>query len=231
MEEELQVYFLWRCIFQGSLSFVQKGSIVLRLTCIEWKGGRVRQSKRESGQFVVPGDRLGVIEEFVPGYGTYVEQGTIYSEIIGRALLDTLNKRVSVYPLIHMVGTPLPGSTVVGQVSDMQSKMATLRILKVGERSISGFFTGVLHISDVSPGYIETMSDVCKAGDIMRAKVVSDKNRMYHLSTAEKSLGVIYAFCSQCGHMLTSKRQMMRCAKCGKIERRKIASDYGRGTI
>ena len=186
---------------------------------------------RMSGQFLVPGDRLGVIEEFMPGPGTYVENGIIYSKITGRALLDILNKRVSVFPLTHTAGVPRPGSTVVGQVSDTQSRAAALRIFKVGKRSVSGFFTGILHISDVSPGYVETMFDVCKTGDIMRAKVVSDKNRTYHLSTADKNLGVIYAFCSQCGGMLTPQRTRMRCTRCGKIERRKTALDYGKGEI
>ena len=29
-----------------------------------------------SGQFVIPGEKLGVIEEFIPDVGTYVENGT-----------------------------------------------------------------------------------------------------------------------------------------------------------
>lgn len=188
-------------------------------------------SARKSGKVVAPGDRLGVIEEFTPGSGTYTEEGTIYSEITGRTLMDMLNKKVSVFPLVRGVGVPKVGSTVVGQVSDVQSRSATLRMIKVGKRLLSGSFTGILHISDVSPGFVESMFDVCKAGDMMRARVVSDKNRVFHLSTADKNLGVVYAFCSRCGHMLPLKRQRMQCANCGKFERRKVASDYGEGEI
>ena len=140
---------------------------------------------RKSGQFVVPGDRLGVIEEFVPGLGTYVEAGVIHSKVTGYALLDKLNKKVSVYPLIHGVSVPKVGSIVVGQVSDVQSKSATLRISKIGKKIISGAFTGILHISDVSPDFVEIMYDVCKPGDIMQAKVISTMNRTHHLSTSE----------------------------------------------
>jgi len=189
------------------------------------------ESKRKSGQFVVPGERLGVIEEFMPGQGTYVEQGTLHSKVTGRALMDLLNKKVSVYPLTRQVSVPRTGSTVIGQASDVDSKSAMLRIFKVGNRDLSGFFTGVLHISDSSPSYVETMFDVCKAGDIMRAKVVAETNRTLHLSSADKSLGVIYAFCSQCGHILPLKRQKMQCPRCGKIEKRKVAEDYGEGLI
>lgn len=186
-------------------------------------------STRKSGQFVAPGDRLGVIEEFTPGPGTYTEQGTIYSEITGRTLMDMLNKKVSVFPLVRGVGVPKVGSTVFGQVSDVQSRSAILRITSVGKRPLSGVFTGILHISDVSPGFVESMFDVCKAGDIMRARVVSDKNRVFHLSTADKNLGIVYALCSRCGQILPLKGQRMQCTNCGKIERRKIAFDYGKG--
>lgn len=185
--------------------------------------------KRKSGQMVVPGDRLGVIEEFVPGPGTYEEEGVIYSLTTGRALIDLLNKKVSVYPRTSVAGVPRVGSTVVGQVMDVQSKMANVRIFQVGTQILSGFFTGILHVSDVSPRYVETMYDVCKSGDVIRAKVVSDKNRTFHLSTNDKNLGVLYAFCSQCGQMLSLRRFQMRCPECGKIEKRKPAQDYGKG--
>jgi len=186
-------------------------------------------SKKKSGQLVVPGDRLGVIEEFEPGPGTYVEQGTIYSLTTGRELMDLLNKKVSIYPGTRMSGVPRVGSIVTGQVSDVQSKQATVRIFQVGNRVLSGFFTGLLHISDVSPRYVESMYDVCKAGDIIRTKVISDKNRVFHLSTNDKDLGVVYAFCSRCGYMLSFRRMRMRCPECGNVERRKTVQDYGKG--
>jgi len=183
-------------------------------------------SERRSGKFVVPGEKLGVIEEFMPGPGTYVHNGTIYSKITGRTLVDVLSKKVSVYP--HTAPVPRVGSIVIGQVYNVQSKIAIIRIWRIGKKLLSGFFSGILHISDVSRGYVEHMHDVYKTGDIVRAKVISEKNRAYHLSTAEKNLGVIYAFCSGCGHLLNLERGRLKCPRCGNIEKRKVASDYGR---
>jgi exosome complex component CSL4 len=188
-------------------------------------------SERRSGHLVFPGERLGVIEEFTPNSGTYVKDGIIYSRFIGRALVDLLNKRVSVYPLVYGAKAPKVGSIVIGQVSNVQSESASLRIFQIGKKQLSGFFSGVLHISDVQLRYIESMFNVCKPGDIMRAKVISEKNRIYHLSTKDKNLGVLFAFCSQCGYLLQPRRQSMACARCGKIEKRKIASDYGMGML
>ncbi|MDH5449473.1 MAG: exosome complex RNA-binding protein Csl4 [Candidatus Bathyarchaeota archaeon] len=189
----------------------------------------MRENDRKSGQFVVPGERLGVIEEFIPGTGTYTKDGVIHSQITGRTLLDMLNKKVSIYPLIHGVSVPKIGSIVAGQVSNVQSKSATLRISQIGNKFLSGNFTGILHISDASLDYVDIMYDVCKPGDIMRAKVISTMNRTHHLSTSERNLGVICSFCSHCGHMLTLQERGLRCPKCGKIEKRKFASDYGKG--
>jgi exosome complex component CSL4 len=184
--------------------------------------------ERKSGLFVVPGDRLGVIEEFTSGDGTYVESGTIYSKITGHTLLDMLNRQVSVYPLVQKVSIPQVGNIITGLVLDVKSKNAVLRIFQIGDKMLSGFFKGMLHISGVSHGYVDNMFNVCKAGDIMRAKVISTKNRSFFLSTADKDLGVVYALCSRCGHVLQPENRGMKCPKCGNFERRKMSPDYGK---
>jgi len=86
------------------------------------------ESERKSGLFVVPGDRLGVIEEFTSGAGTYVEGGIIHSKVTGRTLLDMLNKQVSVYPIVQTASVPQVGSIVSGLVLDVRDKNAVLRI-------------------------------------------------------------------------------------------------------
>jgi len=186
------------------------------------------KSSERSGQVVIPGERLGVIEEFIPDSGTYSKDGVIYSKIVGRALVDLLNKRVSVYPLVHEATVPKVSSEVVGEVGNAQSDNVLVKIFKIGSKEVSGVFSGILHISDVEDRYVNSMSDVCKPGDIIRAKVISEKNQIYHLSTSEENLGVLYAFCGRCGNLLESKRHEMFCPKCGNVEERKTALDYGK---
>jgi exosome complex component CSL4 len=187
--------------------------------------------EQKSGHLVLPGERLGVIEEFIPDSGTYVKDGVIYSKIVGRSLLDLLNKRVSVYPLINGAVVPKVSTTVIGQVGNAQSDNVLVKIFKIGKKKLSGNFGGILHISDVSDRYINSMNDVCKPGDIIRAKVISEKNRIYHLTTNDNGLGILYAFCSRCGTLLEPQRYELKCPKCGNIENRKMSSDYGKETI
>lgn len=190
-----------------------------------------KSSEKKSGQFVLPGERLGVIEEFIPDVGTYIKEGAIYSKIVGRSLLDFLNKRVSVYPLVRGVKVPEIDSIVLGQVTRVQRQNAFVRIYKIGKNQLSGFFTCLLHISDVRLTYVDSMFNVCKPVDIIRAKVVSGRNGIYHLAIKDKKLGVVFAFCSQCGYMLERRQYKLHCPRCGKIERRKTALDYGKGVI
>ncbi len=191
----------------------------------------LKSPEQKSGHLVLPGERLGVIEEYIPDSGTYVKDGVIYSKIVGRALMDLLNKKVSVYPLVHGVTVPKVKDVVVGQVGNAQSDNVLVRIFKIGPNKLSGVFTGILHISDVQERYVKSMNDVCKPGDIIRANVISDKNQIYHLSTSNKDLGVMYGFCSRCGNLLEPKRHEMQCTKCGNIEKRKTAADYGKEEI
>ena len=186
---------------------------------------------RKSGRFVSPGERLGVIEEFIADAGTYVKDGAIYSKVVGRALLDIPNRRVSVYPLVRGVRVPKIGSIVLGQVSNVQKQNAFVHMYQIDNTEVSGFFSGILHVSDVRLRYVDSMFNVCKPGDIIRAKVISEKNGTYHLSTKDRNLGVVYAFCSQCGYTLEAGRQRMSCPRCGKTEKRKTALDYGKGLI
>ena len=181
---------------------------------------------RKNGTFIVPGDYLGVIEEFTPGQGTYIDEGRIFAKVSGRTLLDLQNKTVSVYPLVRGAKVPKVGSIVTGQVLSLQNKTANIRIFKIGKEYISGVFSGLLYISDVSRSYVDSIHDACKPGDIIRARVISEKNRIYHLSTTDKNLGVLYAFCSNCGAMLQKKRYKIYCPKCEKIEKRRVAIDY-----
>lgn len=190
----------------------------------------LKAPEQKSGHLVAPGERLGVIEEFIPDAGTYVKDGVIYSKIIGCSLVDLQNRRVQVYPVAPGAVVPQVGTVIIGQIGNAQSDNVLVNIFKVGNKKISGKFGGILHVSDVSDRYIDQMSDVCKPGDLVRAKVISSKNQIFHLSTNDRNLGIMYAFCSRDSTLLEQQpgRYDLVCPKCGNIERRKTTPDYGK---
>ncbi|MGA3296479.1 MAG: exosome complex RNA-binding protein Csl4 [Candidatus Bathyarchaeia archaeon] len=185
---------------------------------------------REIMQPVLPGDRLGVVEEFLPGLGTYEDAGTIYANFTGTAKIDNKNKRVTVTPTTRVPELPKEGTTVIASVTHTQDKIATVSIWKIDDKSLQNPFTAILHISSSSPRYERNMSDVCKTGDILRARVIDMTNRIPQLTTAGRGLGVVKAFCSKCGGVLDFETRTLQCVSCGNVERRRLAEDYGKST-
>jgi exosome complex component CSL4 len=186
---------------------------------------KMNQISKRSGKFVVPGSNIGVVEELLPGKGTFVEDGEIRSYTTGSILVDLISRKASVLSKVHKPIVPKVGSIVKGVVTSAQ-KNADLRIFEVDGKRVGGFFSGLLHISNVSPRFIKTMSDAFKRGDIVRAKVISTANKIFHLTTEEENLGVIQAVCSNCGTLLDKKGYFLQCPNCRKREKRKTVVDY-----
>ena len=187
-------------------------------------------NKPKTGSLVLPGDWLGVIEEFTPGEGTYEENGIVYSSGIGRVLIDNIEKRVRVIP-IEARALPKKGDVVLAKVTQINKMLTFVDIARVRGQNIANPFSGVIHISQISTGYVENTSDALKPGDIIRARVVEDRGELIQLTTAEKNLGVIYATCSKCGSELERRGNFLYCNDCEAKETRKIASDYGKVKI
>lgn len=184
-------------------------------------------SKPKTGSFVLPGDWLGVIEEFTPGEGTYEENGVVYASTVGRVLIDNIEKRVKVIPT-EVRALPKKDDIVIGKVTQIDKMLTFVDIARVRGQTLANPFSAVVHISQISPGYVENTSDAMKPGDIIRARVIEEHGELIQLTTAEKNLGVIYATCSFCGSELERKGNVLNCVNCEAKETRKIASDYGR---
>jgi len=179
----------------------------------------------ERDQFAVPGSRLGVIEEFTAGRGTYEFDGVIYAQDVGSAKINLSSKNVSVTPR-NSPTLPSEGQNVIGIVEGVHEKMAVIDIIKIEDRIVPMPFTGFLQISASSPRYERSMIDVCRTNDLIRAKVASADGGITRLMTVGNNLGVLKAYCSNCGHPLTLGRKVLKCERCNNVEKRKLADDY-----
>ena len=52
--------------------------------------------------FVVPGDLVGTSEEYLPGNGTYEENGNIYANITGKIAINKKERSVYIEPAIKI---------------------------------------------------------------------------------------------------------------------------------
>ncbi len=180
---------------------------------------------------VTPGDMLGVAEEWVPGYGVYIDsEGYLRASVAGVAEYDVRSRVVRVRPS-KPVKMPMAGSSVVGVVYNIGHDVVMLDIL--GEVSLqpspkwryeySGDLSGGIPISMITKEYVKDINDYYRIGDIVLARVLNNKNP-YHLTTKPPQYGVIYARCSRCGTLLEPVNpRSMKCPKCGNVEKRKVS--------
>ncbi|MEX2720518.1 MAG: exosome complex RNA-binding protein Csl4 [Candidatus Wukongarchaeota archaeon] len=178
-------------------------------------------------RFVLPGDLLGVIEEFVPGDNCYVEDGKIYSNIAGYLLVDKAKHRANITPGNPRQKLPKVGDKIAGIITSTMRDSATIEFSMVNEENIGLPFTGLVHVSQISKKFVEDVFAAMRRGDIIRARIIDVKFLPFQLATNEGDLGVIRAHCTKCGEPLVKmERDLLECPACGLKEKRKLAKDY-----
>ena len=107
----------------------------------------------------VPGEKLYVIEEYLPGTGTYsCPDGWIRSSVLGAVYIDNVQKIVYVKHVRNKPNIPKPGDIIIGVVSSVSEDLAFIDIFQIeGVNSRNIDFTGVLHISQASDVFINTL--------------------------------------------------------------------------
>ncbi len=185
--------------------------------------------ENKDGTFVLPGDLLGVSEEFIPGYGAFEEEGSVYSSITGIAHLDFKGKKAYVDPLTDVPPIPENGDLVICEVTGIRDKIAMVEIIalkKNPQRAMAASPKARIYISQTSKRYVKDLSREFQTGDLIRAKVANAEKKPLELSTVDENLGVVKAYCSECNHPLEKKNKKLECPHCGNKEYRKTASDY-----
>lgn len=181
---------------------------------------------------ILIGDYIGTIEEFVPGRGTYTEEGKIYASTIGKKFVDREKH-------IAMVEGKFPpevteGQTVFGGVLKMSKNVVTVIVSKIqGVKGIIDVKAGI-YVSNIGDGYVEKPDDMFGIGDIVKAKVVKIETGLVDLATKGPDFGVVKAFCKRCRFEMVKSKKFegkMECPSCGRRESRKISKDYGNVSV
>jgi exosome complex component CSL4 len=186
--------------------------------------------KVESGDFVMPGDILGVSEQFLPDKWTYDDGGYIKASVLGTVDISSSNKRISIIP---SSGTPAilsVGDSVYGEITDVRGQRATINVQKMKgtNRRLALPYMAAIHISQIKKGYLEKLIDAYRIGDVIEATVSKIIGDNLDLNTEDKENGVIKAMCARCrAYMIpTGRRDELYCEVCDRKERRKISINY-----
>ncbi len=175
---------------------------------------------------VLPGDKIAVIEEFLPDETCYEKDGGIYSKVLGRVVTDPKKHKISVIPKKshHLLKN---GDIGVGRVEFMKKQIASVNIYHLNQEDVLIPINAVLHISEASQRFVKNMYEVTRPGDWLQFRIIRAIKPVY-ISLIGEGLGVICSFCIQCSHELEYKRRnLLECPNCELIQPR-ITSKYFR---
>jgi exosome complex component CSL4 len=189
--------------------------------------------------FVMPGDKVGIEEEFIPSENTYVDSGIILSSIMGEVQIK--EGKISVVNKNHDIRKIKRGMLVIGVISDdlravmfvkldnIQFNGVEYRALKDGKIVNSVRRPGGRDFKSRGPSVEEKKKRTAAVGDVILAKVLYDDPEIFTLGMNENETGVVYAECELCSAHLDvdqAKPGTLKCPSCKNIEERKISSVY-----
>ncbi|MCL4355961.1 MAG: exosome complex RNA-binding protein Csl4 [Nitrososphaerota archaeon] len=184
--------------------------------------------ERKKAPLALPGDKLAVSEEFLPGMHTYDASGLIRALRAGSVVRDMKNMEISVQPAAEPELFRVD-DWVTGQVEGSQANSANVHIFFLNGKPTYKDFSGMLSLRSLSGGGRGARRTTpVKPGDIVRCRVFSLVNGIIHLTIDEPDMGVVAALCGSCGrHLLKGNATKLKCDECGNVEERKLARDFG----
>jgi len=182
-----------------------------------------------SDEMLFPGDFIANAEEFLPGEGTYTEDGKIYASEVGVAKKDIENREVSVEATTATPVMQRRGLEAIGIVAKTSEKAGFIDLLPVKDathRYIPIDASTVLRVNNIRRGFVKSLADEFKVGDVVRVKIVDAEPNNVVVTTDGPNLGVIKAYCVKCRTPLDKGGEGLVCPECGWKDHRHMAKDY-----
>ena len=185
-------------------------------------------------KFVLPGDKLGAVEEYTPGFGAYATDEELFSSNIGNIDIDQKKHVARVTCSTRIPKMQREDIITLGVIAEVYENTALIDLLPFESKSfyfVPQETTAILHASKIKRGYVDKVSSEIRTGDIVRVKIIEVSRHSINVTTDGKNLGVIKAYCSRCRNELQKIGYSLLCPKCGNKESRKTAFDYRSGKI
>jgi exosome complex component CSL4 len=174
-------------------------------------------------KLVIPGEHLLSCEEAEPGQNTFTENDEIFSASFGDEKL--VGGIVSVTRKGKNLLRPYVGMEVYCLIVKTTPNKAIAECLPVSEaegkeRSVE--ITAVLPVTGIRKGYVDSIRDEVKIGDIIKAKISKITKTGVDISIFPPQYGLIACFCPRCRTRMDVKDKIFICSNCDWKERRKI---------
>jgi len=169
----------------------------------------------------IPGEKIALIEEYLPGENTYEENDTIRATAIGNVKMDKSERLASINRQ-KQISVPKVGDVIIGVVEANLPSMIAIMIKFVNGKKANSDLECICVTRHIRK------KNVALAKDIVKVEIISHINGTIHASIDSQELGVLFTKCRKCFGTVVKMRDAVKCKDCGWIDDRKLALDFGK---
>ena len=169
----------------------------------------------------IPGEKIALIEEYLPGENTYEENDTIRATVIGDVKMDKSERLASINRQ-KQISVPKVGDIVIGVVEANLPSMIAIMIKFVNGKKANSDLECICVTRHIRK------KNVALAKDVVKVEIISHINGTIHASIDSQELGVLFTKCRKCFGTVVKMRDAVKCKDCGWIDDRKLALDFGK---
>ena len=169
----------------------------------------------------IPGEKIALIEEYLPGDNTYEDNDVIRATSIGDIHLDSTDRLASINNH-KQITVPKVGDVIIGVVEANLPSMIAIMIKFVNGKKVNSDLECVCVTRHIRK------KNIALAKDVVKVEIISHINGTIHASIDGTELGVLFTKCRKCFGVVVKMRDAVKCKDCGWIDDRKLSLDFGK---
>ena len=173
---------------------------------------------------IIPGDKIGIIEEFESGKNTFEDGHIVRATAIGTVEIDKKSRTAHVQN-IRKSGMPEVDDVVIGTVAAVMSSMIAVSINYVNNIRTKS------NVECICQTRHFRRKNIALVNDVVVLKITAHKNGTIHASINEPEFGVLFTKCKKCGGTVIPMRDAIKCTECNWIDERKLSNNFGKNNF
>ena len=169
----------------------------------------------------IPGDKIGIIEEYESGKNTFEDGHNVRSTVIGTVDIDK-KSRIAQVQNITTSAIPEVDDVVIGTVAAVMSSMIAVSIDYVNNIRTKS------NVECICQTRHFRKKNIALVNDIVTLKITAHKNGTIHASIDEPEFGILFTKCKKCGGHVIPMRDAIKCTECNWIDERKLSNNFGK---
>ena len=169
----------------------------------------------------IPGEKIALIEEYLPGDNTFEDEDAIRATVIGEIELNTENRLASINKQ-KQITVPNVGDIVIGVVEANLPSMIAIMMKFINGKKVNANLECVCVTRHLRK------KNIALAKDVVKVEIINHINGTIHASIDSQELGVLFTKCRKCFGTVMKMRDAVKCKDCGWIDDRKLSSDFGK---